>query len=179
QNIIDHLEAMGHEVVRRLDSDPEITTGYDAVIVSDSSSNANVGTKYGTVAKPGLCTEGLTSGWRLGSGSTMSGMTTQWNVLNVSPYNGGLTGVRTIYGSEYQQQGMTRSSVEGTDGIIVATEANDSNLVTYAVYEAGAVLTSGTAPARRVFMRFGNSVAGTLTADAWTLFDAALNWMLA
>src|SRR5690606_26583395 len=70
QNIIDHLEAMGHEVVRRLDSDPEITTGYDAVIVSDSSSNANVGTKYGTVAKPGLCTEGLTSGWRLGSGST-------------------------------------------------------------------------------------------------------------
>jgi hypothetical protein len=52
----------------------------------------------------------------------------------------------------------------------------DATQVTIFGYAAGAAMSSGTAPARRVGTFLHDTTAGALTADGRALLDAALAW---
>jgi hypothetical protein len=178
--IRDRLVAAGHTVVLRNDEDAEYTGTYDGVVIGDSSVNATVGTKYDTVAKPAMCTESMTSGWRLGS-STTGVTTTQWDVQNVPAAIGSVpTGTRTVYSTGISQQGINPAGTH----TVVAYRAGTTDEV-YVTWEAGAALSSGTAPAKRCFFRLsnsaGNSVAngGSVATDGVGLLDAAIAWTFA
>jgi hypothetical protein len=165
----------GHTVVLRNDEDAEYGSAYDGVMVSDSCVAATFGSKYDTVAKPGICLEGLASGWRLGTSSSAGSGVTQWDVQSVPAANAGLTGAQTIYSAGAAQQGLTTSSVPA-GGQIVAYESGATTKAVYVIYESGGTLTSGTAPARRVFFRAGNADVANLTSTGLSLLDAAITW---
>jgi hypothetical protein len=165
------LEAAGHTVVRVADEDPEYGGAYDGVMISDSCSGGTVGAKYDTVAKPGITCENVT--WRLGT--YLGGITgTNWTVQNVAG-NAGLTGDQVIYSEAVSQQGVD-TDVLPAAATVVARLTGDADHGTYVTYEAGGALTSGTAPARRVFLRIGDPAVPVLTAAGLALVDAAITW---
>lgn len=167
------LENAGHTVTRTSDEDAEYGGAYDGVLVSDSCSGGTFGAKYDTVAKPGITCENAS--WRLGSFIGATTGVAQWTVNSVSAANGGLTGAQTIYSSGQSQQGITVSSLPAA-ATAVATQQGDSNKGTYVIYESGGALVSGTAPARRVFLRIGDPAMGNLASAGTTLLDAAISW---
>lgn len=172
----DRLTGLGHSVVLASDEDAEYGGTYDGVMVSDSCAGATFGAKYDTVAKPGLTLESPT--WRLGS-NTSTATVTQWSVNEVGDADGGLTGTQTIYNTAKTQQGLTSASVATTGGQIVATPQGVATNCVYVIYESGVALTSGTAPARRVFFRVLDgdvTEAGGFSAQGLTLLDAAITW---
>lgn len=165
------LEAAGHTVTRVADDDAEFGGSYDGVVISDSCSGGTVGSKYDTVAKPGITLENVT--WRLGT--YLSGITgTDWTIENVDG-NGGLTGTQTIYSEPVSQQGVDTDTLPGA-ATVVARLTGDADHGVYVTYEAGGALTSGTAPARRVFLRIGDAAVPVLTAAGTALLDAAIEW---
>jgi hypothetical protein len=166
------IEAAGHTVTVIDDNTAEPASNtYDGVAVSDSSAGGSVA--YGTVAKPGLTSEQPTS-WNLGT--NVAGTTaTQWSVNAVSPQNGGLTGTQTVYsGSGLSQQGLSTSSIGA--GTVVATQQGASTKAVYVTWETGDALNSGTAPAKRCFLRIPNHTSSFLTTAGTTLLDAAIAW---
>jgi hypothetical protein len=167
------LEAAGHTVTRTSDEDAEYSGSYDGVVVSDSSSGGTFGAKYDTVAKPGIALEAAT--WRLGSYVGATTGVTQWTVSAVSGANGGLTGTQTVFSSGQSQQGISVSSLPA-GATLVANQQGDTNKGIYVIYEAGGNLTSGTAPARRVFLRIGDPAMPNLASAGTTLLDAAIAW---
>jgi hypothetical protein len=165
------LEAAGHTVVRTSDESAEYSGAYDGVFVSDSCSGGTFGSKYDTVAKPAITCEAVS--WRLGT--YLGGITgTQWTVQDVAG-NGGLTGTQSVYSNSQSQQGIDTDVLPGA-ATVVARLAGDADHGTYVTYEAGGALTSGTAPARRVFLRIGDGAMDNLTAAGTTLLDAAISW---
>lgn len=166
------LEAAGHTVTRTSDEDAEYSGSYDGVVVSDSCSGGTFGAKYDTVTKPGLTFEAAS--WRLGTYSGAADAT-QWSVNAVPAANGGLTGTQTVYDATQPQQGISVSSLPAA-ATVVATQQGDSNKGVYVVYEAGGALTSGTATARRAFLRIGDGAMDNLTSAGTTLLDAAIGW---
>jgi hypothetical protein len=169
--IRDRLQAAGHTVVLRNDEDPEYTGAYDGVFISDSCSGGTVSAKYDTVAKPGITAENVT--WRLGTYlGAIDG--TQWTVENTDG-NGGLTGTQTVYTATMPQQGID-TDVLPAGATVVARLTGDSDHGVYVRYAAGGALTSGTAPAKRVFLRIGDGAMASLTAAGVQLLDAAIEW---
>ena len=63
----------------------------------------------------------------------------------------------------------------GGSPIIIARLNDGSHPCLYA-YEAGAAMSSGTAPARRVHLFLQNDTFSSLNADGLKLFDAAVGW---
>lgn len=169
--IRDRLVAAGHTVVLRNDTDAEYSGTYDGVYIADSSSGGDVGSKYDTVAKPGITAENAS--WRLGTYlGAISG--TQWTVENVEG-NGGITGTVTVYNSTQSQQGIDTDTLPA-GAIVVARLAGDADHGTYVLYPAGISLTSGTAPAKRVFFRMGDAQTADANATGRALLDAAIGW---
>ncbi len=165
------LVAAGHTVVLRNDEDAEYTGSYDGVFVADSSSGGTFGSKYDTVAKPGITCENAS--WRLGS--FLGGIDgTQWTVQSVDG-NAGFTGTHTVYTTTISQQGIDTDVLPG-GATVVARLAGDADHGVYVTYAAGGALTSGTAPAKRVFLRIPNAGMPNLTATGEDLLDAAIIW---
>lgn len=167
------LEAAGHTVTRTSDEDAEYTGSYDGVLVSDSCSGGTFGAKYDTVDKPGITCENAS--WRLGTYEGASSGVTQWSVNAVPAANGGLTGTQTVYSTSQSQQGIVVSSLPSA-ATVVATQQGSSDKGTYVIYEAGGNLTSGTATARRVFLRTADESVSVLSSAGTTLLDAAIAW---
>lgn len=168
------LETAGHTVVLRSDEDAEYGSAYDGVMVSDSCSGGTFGSKYDTVAKPGITCENAS--WRLGS--FLGGINgTQWTVEDVEG-NGGLTGAQTVYSTTISQQGIDTDTLPSA-ATVVARLTGDADQGTYVTYAEGGNLTSGTAPAKRVFLRIGDSGMANLAASGDTLLAAAIDWAFA
>jgi hypothetical protein len=166
------LVAAGHTVVLRNDEDAEYASAYDGVVVSDSSSGGTVGAKYDTVAKPAITHENTT--WRLGTYlGAISG--TQWTLENVPAANAGLTGTHTVYTSSQAQQGIDTDTLPA-GATVVARLAGDADHGTYVIYPSGIALTSGTAPAKRVFLRMGDAQVAAANATGLAIIDAAITW---
>lgn len=176
ENIAARLTAAGHTVEYRDEDAPEIDEGFDGFVISDSSIAANVGSKYATVTKPCILLEngpwvayGMTSATGTGSG-------TQWTVTSGTPLSGGLSGTRTVFTTSVSTNAAQVSGL-GAGAIIGARWSSDTSLTSYWGYEAGGEMAVGVAPARRVALRFTNTVmGGQLTADGLTLLDAAIAW---
>lgn len=165
------LQAAGHTVIPVDDADPEYSGSYDGVMVSDSCSGGTFGSKYDTAAKPGITLENVP--WRLGT--YLGGVDgTDWVVESVDG-NGGLTGTHTVYDSTQSQQGIDTDTLPAA-ATVVARLAGDADHGTYVTYEAGQPLTSGNAPARRVFLRIGDGAMDNLTSAGLALLDAAIEW---
>lgn len=168
------LQAAGHTVVLRNDEDAEYGGTYDGVMVSDSCSGGTLGSKYDTVAKPGITCENAS--WRLGT--YLGGINgTQWTVENVEG-NGGLTGTQTIYTTTISQQGIDTDTLPSA-ATVVARLAGDADHGVYVTYAEGGNLTSGTAPAKRVFLRIGDSAMANLATAGETILAAAIDWAFA
>ncbi len=66
--------------------------------------------------------------------------------------------------------------VPGSGGAVVAQVGGAPSQPAVFAYEAGASMSVGTAPARRVGLFLYDNTAPNLTADGWAIFDAAVNW---
>ena len=66
--------------------------------------------------------------------------------------------------------------VPSSGGIVVAHIGGAPSQPAVFAYEAGASMSSGAAPARRVGLFLYDTTALNLTVDGWALFDAAVNW---
>jgi hypothetical protein len=165
------LQAAGHTVVRRSDEEAEYGGAYDGVVVSDSCSGGTVGSKYDTAAVPGVTFENVT--WRLGT--YLAGLSgTQLTVYDVEG-NGGLTGTVTAFTETVSVQGIDTDTLPGTP-TIVARFLGDADHGVIVHWPAGSNLTSGTAPAKRAFIRFGDGAVPVMTADGTTLVEATFAW---
>jgi acyl-CoA thioesterase-1 len=66
--------------------------------------------------------------------------------------------------------------VPSSGGTVVAHVGGAPSQPAVFAYEAGAVMSAGTAPARRVGLFLYDTTALNLTGDGWAIFDAAVNW---
>ena len=169
----DRLLSFGHTVSLASDEDAERDSGtYDGVMVSDSCSGGTVGSKYDTAAKPGITLEATS--WRLGT-TVGAASITQWDVIDVGDLDAGFGGTtQTVYSTASSQQGLSAWS----GGTVVAYQAGGTSKAVYAVWDTGDTLTSGTAPARRVWFRVGDPqiTSGAFNATGLTMLDAAIVW---
>ena len=99
---------------------------------------------------------------------------TNLNITNPGhPLAAGLTaGVRTVATAA----GDFSWGEPGGSPIIIARLNDGSNHPCLYAYEAGAAMSSGTAPARRVHLFLQNDTFASLNADGLKLFDAAVGW---
>jgi hypothetical protein len=177
----DRLVALGicatvDDVILWDDNNAEYSGAYDGVIISDSCVGGTVGSKYDTVPRPGITFENVT--WRLGTPVAAGAAITQWTVNATPQLSAGLSGPVTVYDAAGQtQQGLAVSSLPA-GAQVIATEQGTATKAVYVAYEAGSALTSGTAPARRVFLRIGDGALDNLVTDGNALLDAALIWAL-
>lgn len=175
------LGFLGYTVLIRDDSDPEESaSNYDGWVASETVSNANVGAKYSTVAKPGVLldfplweTHGLTTGI-----ANVSAGNTQWTMQAVAGLDGGLTGVQTIYSVGSDQPSVTIATQLTGGALIPALRTANLARTAYFAYESGVAMPVGNAPARRVAVGHNNAVlaGGIINATGEALLNAAFTW---
>jgi hypothetical protein len=175
------LESLGFVVEFKADSVVQSgdTAGKSIVVVSSNSASGAVGTRLQGISVPVLCWEPylfddfkMTStgvetgyGWTGGENSiVMNGA--------VHPLSAGLTGTQTIYSSA----GTMSWGRPAASAVVLASLGSDSTKPAIFGYEAGASMSGLTAPARRVGICLGKEGPDLLTAQGWSLFDAAVKW---
>jgi hypothetical protein len=173
------LEGLGHTVTYVSDETAEDVTGFDGVVVTDSCSSATLGAKYDTVAIPLVDHEA--QHWddiRMITAATVDEVSvTQvlWeditHAIADGPY-GAHSGTDTIFSSAAL---LARSDGLASGVVQIASNGGSTNVVCGAA-ESGATLTSGTAPARRVFMWPKEAAAALLTADGENPLKNAYYW---
>ncbi|MBE7383664.1 MAG: S8 family serine peptidase [Leptolyngbya sp. SIO1E4] len=180
QALVDELQTLGFEVTVRRDrssrtSDAE---GQDLIVISESVSSGQVGTKFTDVAVPVVVWEaylfddfdmtGDTAGTDFG---VLSGVTDIDIVDAAHPLSGGLSGLTSVYTSG----GAIGFGVPNAEAITVATLPGSSSQYTLFGYESGATLVEGgTAAARRVAGPFQTA----LSPAGQSLFTAAVTWAI-
>lgn len=174
--IVGRLHDLGYNTEIVDDADEEFTGSYTGVVICESVDNTAAGTKYATAEKALIVLEpGIWDDHELTAATLSATSQTAWNVQDVDPLDGGLSGSTTVFSSAQDQRHANISTL-GAGAQVVAQLAGDATRAVYVVYEAGSALRSGTAPARRVAMGIIDAGAAALTADGGTLFDAAASW---
>lgn len=172
----DRLEAQGHTVTMAETSGlPSNADGMDLILVSSYHLSSNVGDKLNDVAVPVVSWENFA--WDdqfLGvTPDTTAGTTI--DIVDAShPLAAGLSGTPTVYSSSILVRHI--SATTGVD--VVATVAGNSAAHSIICAEAGAVLSTGTAPARRVGLYLDDTGFTLSTTDGLALIDAAVTWAL-
>jgi len=176
------LESRGYfvEAVSSVTDDVSMATGKDIVIISSTVPSGNVVETYKDVAVPVIEWEqaiqddmAMTTVGGTTDRGTTTGLTTI-EIVNAShPMAAGLpAGVLTIVsaGSELAW-GQPAATAQ-----VVARLVGTQNACIYG-YDKGALLTDGTPAAeRRVLFFMTDNVAAVMNADAFKLFDAAIDW---
>jgi hypothetical protein len=151
-------------------------TGKGLVLVSSTVGSANVTTKFWDVAVPVINWEtALQDDFGFATSSGNAGSQTNLNITNPGhPLAAGLpAGVRTVATAS----GDFSWGEPGGSPTIIARLNDGSHPCLYA-YEAGAAMSSGAAPARRVHLFLQNDTFSSLNADGVKLFDAAVGWVV-
>lgn len=174
------LEALGYAVTVK---SATASTSSDAndkglVVISSTVSSADVNTKFRTTLVPVLTWEnalmddlGMTAN-AANDHSTSSGQS-QLTIINAShPLAGGLSGTVTVTSTP----SIFSWGRPNSNAARAATIVGDANKTLIFGYEKGAAMVGLTAPGRRVGFFLENSTAASLTAQGWTLFDAAVKW---
>jgi glucose/arabinose dehydrogenase len=176
------LEGLRYTVVV---ADDNVVTAADAagkevVLVSSSSSSSAIGTRLRDVGVPVIVWEsallddmGLTGTVLNTDFGELAGKTTVTIAAPGDPLAAGLTGTPVIHSSAQTLKWGRPAAA----AVRVATIAGDATRPTIFRYSAGATLASGSAaPARRVGFFLHDLSPTTLTANGWSLFDAAVTW---
>jgi hypothetical protein len=177
QPLADYLSVLGHQLVIRTARNVQASdaVGKELVIISESSLSTEINARLSAIAVPILTWDG----WLLDD-LKMAGpqeyihygdlFTTTLTIADSQhPLAGGLSGqVQTTQRIDEFHWGNP-----GPHAAVVAITQQPAHAYIFA-YEAGAPMVGLTAPARRVFIH--NATGPLLTANGWTLFDAAVRW---
>jgi hypothetical protein len=174
------LEDHGY-VVRVVDgtaATPADAVGQDVVLLSATVNAGGVKARFRAIPQPVLVWEqGLFPfmGMTGGVAGTDFGVDMQGTAIDIAnttdPLAAHLSGLVTVN----TQAGEVRWGVVAGAGVVVATLKDDPGKATIFYFEKGAALKAGaSAAARRVGMFVRPDL---LTADGWTLFDAAVAWL--
>jgi hypothetical protein len=174
------LEGLGHTVTYVSDETAEDVTGFDGIVVTDSCSSVTLGAKYDTAAIPLVDHEA--QHWddiRMVSAASVTEISTttityedDTHAIANGPY-GAHTGTDTILSGSAL---IARSTSGPASGVTQIASAGGSTNIACGAAESGATLTSGTAPARRVFMWPKEAAAALLTADGENPLKNAYYW---
>jgi hypothetical protein len=170
------LVALGYTVTVVDDglSTPADATGKRVVVISSTSSSANVNTKFRTVGVPVITWETALYddlGMTAATGTFVAG---QQNVVIAAPGHplaAGLTGTVSVTSTA----GELGQGSPNANATVVARLPGATTASTFA-YEAGAAMPGLAAPARRLALFMGDVTATTFTASGTALFDAAIAW---
>lgn len=154
-------------------------TGKQAVVISESVTPADVGTKFRTVGVPVLVLEpgsladmGMTAGVLNTDFGTSTGQTSVVMSATTHALAAGLTGtVPVVLGASTVGWGRP-----GANAVKAATVVGDTNRATAFGYPESTVMPGLTSPARRVFLFPTQAVPSNLNSNGWALFDVAIRW---
>jgi hypothetical protein len=179
--IRNRLQTYGYtvQVVSDELSDATNAVGKVLVITASTVSASQVNTKFGGVAVPVINWEyGLEDDYGVtADANTARYFTVSQTNLNIvgpgHPMAAGLpAGVRTVA----TVAGDFSWGEPGGIPIIIARLNDGSSHPCLYAYEAGAAMSRGVAPARRVHLFLQNTTFESLNADGLKLFDAAVGW---
>ncbi len=175
QRLVDRGYTVSH--VLSIESSSDDVGDNCLVVLSTFGSSSDVGTKFRDVSVPVLTMEAnlydemqmVSDGAKLGLTSPAGDVTI---VDESHPLADGASGTVFVYpaGSEIGWASPLASAQ------VVAVQAGDPSHVTIFGYEAGAMLASFTAPARRVGFPASEANAGGPTPAGLDLFEAAASW---
>jgi hypothetical protein len=181
QTIKKHLEDRGFDVVVKKDKlvKAEDASGKSLVLLSESARSKDVNTKFRDVDVPVICSEpwlfhdlGMTGQNKkvdFGRKSRQKKMTI---VNSDHPLAASLSDeIQVSTKSFYMGWG-----VPGENAIPVAALNQDPEKYTIFAYEAGAQMPGNVAPAKRVGLFLFRGTAKSFTPDAWSLFNAVVDW---
>ena len=183
QAIKKHLEHRGFKVVVKHDNyvKTDDAHGKALVFLSESARSKEINTKFRDVAVPVICSEpwlyhdlGMTgSAKKVDFGR--KGRQKEIAIVNPDhPLAASLSDqVQVSTKTFYMGWG-----VPGEKAIPVAALGQDPEKYTIFAYEAGAEMPGKVAPARRVGLFLFRRTATSLTPEAWSLFNAAVDWSL-
>ena len=194
ETVYAEIQALGFTVTLVDDNDvagaiytPADADLIDLLIISSSSASANIGSIFQDTATPVMTWErflydALTGFGMTGTTDTDDGTvnTTQINIVNSAhPLAGGLAnGTYTVFGG---LEDLVWGEVSPAAEVVAEVDIGGGIFKPVLfVYEAGDVMQGGiTAPAKRVAYFLPDQGIGTLTADALTLLNGAINEALA
>jgi hypothetical protein len=180
--ILDRLRALGFVV--SIIADTMVTAdsaeGADFVFVSRSVQSPEIMASFRDLPVPLFVTEynlyadlGMTPHGSASSG----GDTLEATQLTIDdpahPLAAGFSGTVTVLTAGKGQYGF---GVPGGDATVVATLVDEPQGCAIFAYEKGSAMIDLTAPARRVGYFLDIQASTRLTAEGWTLFDAAVKW---
>lgn len=171
------LEAAGHTVtfINETSSPPSAGT-HDLIIISESGSASAVA-PYDTYADPVMVWETAWADLRLSSAGASSGGSTTQVDLTGHVSTTGLPDPLTYISGSTSLYGVATSTLPS--GVTaVAVHPSTSTHAFAIVADAGATLTSGTAPARRAAMGLISTRPSNLTADGQDLVLAIVDWLV-
>ncbi|MBT8372409.1 MAG: hypothetical protein HKO68_07295 [Desulfobacterales bacterium] len=183
QTIKKHLENRGFDVVVKNDKlvKTEDARGKSLVLLSESARSKEVNTKFRDVTVPVICSEpylfhdlgmtGETKKFDFGRKSRQKEMA----IVNPAhPLAASLSdNVQVSTKSFFMGWG-----VPGKNAIPVAALKKDPEKSTIFAYEAGTEMPGNVAPARRVGLFLFRGTAKSFTPDAWSLFNAVVDWSI-
>ena len=169
------LKAKGFTVTMAPDTAPaSMATGKGLIIISPSSSRANLKTTFKDVAVPLIIMKdgamqmlGMTGGDIV----TPPGGKQITITMADSPLAAGKTGMITVYSNSDR---LFAGTMLGPDAIKVATLVTQATQWAIFAYPSGGMMVGTKAPAKRV--GFFAHQDGTLSPDGLALFEAAIDW---
>lgn len=166
--IISQLQSHGHTVTDIAANATIPTTGYDVILVSESISSSELA-QFSTHPLPVVSFEIAWSSLRLSASNCVLGSAGSWT-LSTHEINSAFTSPLNVDTSSTYSVPITDlpSGVEA-----IATMGTEAHGI---AAEAGAILTSGTAPARRVAIGISDGKVSAVTAAGWDYVSAAVVW---
>jgi DNA-binding protein YbaB len=159
------------------------TLGKGLVLISESTSSGDVGTRLvGTtvpmlVFEPALFDElQMTAGvWQTDQGDKLN--QTQIQIVNAThPLAAGFAAGNVTVNTTQKKYVWGKP---GTGAVQVATVVGDPTKSAIFAYETGATMVGAVAPSRRIGWFAGTDTIDSFNADGWKLFDAAVKWVTA
>jgi hypothetical protein len=173
------LESLGYEVIVRSDAAAAASDadGVDLMLISSTVTSGNIGTTFADVAVPAIIWEtwlyddmgmsGENSEADYGTDEQADGVTI---VDENHPLAAGLSGTVSTGAA-------IGWGAPGDNADIVATVPGAGGQAAIFAYSDGDAMVDGAAPAPRVGFYFSDETPASLSADGWTLFDAAVHWV--
>jgi subtilisin family serine protease len=178
----DRLIAVGFDVTEKADTQlvTADATGKDLVVVSETVTSGNIGTKLTNVTVPVLSLEPsilddlLMTGLSLGNDFGTVANQTQVNIIDPSlPLAAGLAaGNRTANTTA----GNYLFGIPGSEAVAAARIVSSATRAAVFGYQPGTTMVGLVAPGRRAGLFVDSNAAGSFTADGRALFDAAVRW---
>jgi hypothetical protein len=175
------LEKLGFDVTLQSDEAAAQTSGFEVAIISESCASGTLPAGWGTTTIPVLLMElGFMDTMRLvdaDTSVTLNTLGTQLNMVNGAHAAAGdlVNGLVTVYSASSEFAHADKAGLPA-GGTVIAEKSDDTTEATVVVYENGATLTTGTAPARRAVYGFGEA-AHNWTDDGAALFDSLIYWV--